>query len=79
MGEEYSNSIIEQIAAKRGAYSIAEISDLLSISKRALYDMAKERRLPCMYVGECVRVDPKALAEWLTRRATLTPKPSRRK
>ena len=42
-----------------------DVARVLSISERAVYHMAKERRLPCVKWGKSVRFDPVDIAKFI--------------
>jgi len=64
------NSIIDEIEKRKSALRVSELSEMLDISKRALYDMIKDGRLPALNICGSVRLDPKATAAWLRKRFT---------
>lgn len=63
-------TIVEQIAAKRSAFSLKEFAKLVGIDYNTAYDMTRDGRLPVMRVGSALRLDPKTTADWLRRRTT---------
>jgi excisionase family DNA binding protein len=42
-----------------------ELSELLSLSVKHLYRLAKSGRMPNYRIGGAVRFDPQAVADWL--------------
>jgi len=47
------------------ALLVSEVAELLNISERLVYRMAKERSIPSIRIAGCIRFDPLALAWWL--------------
>jgi excisionase family DNA binding protein len=68
VGEQ--KTIVEQIAAKRSAFSLKEFAELTGISYNTAFDMAKDGRLPVMRVGSSIRCDPATTAQWLRQRTS---------
>ena len=68
--EATQKTIVEQIAAKRKAFSLREFSEIIGMSYRSLNDMANNRTLPCIRIGTTIRLDPKTTADWLRERTT---------
>ena len=62
--------IVEQIAARKKALRIPELADMLGMSKRGLYAMVKDGRLPAIKIGDTVVLDPKTTAAWVQKRIT---------
>jgi excisionase family DNA binding protein len=42
-----------------------EIAELLAVTTITVYKLAKAGRLPSFRIGTSVRLDPRAVAEWL--------------
>jgi excisionase family DNA binding protein len=64
-----SRSLAEIIQGRRKALKIDELADLLGVAPTTLYDMARDGWLPCMRIGSAIRLDPKAIADWLRARS----------
>jgi excisionase family DNA binding protein len=47
------------------AWSIEELAEVLTISRKTLYKQAKRGNLPSFRIGSCVRVPGKGLADYL--------------
>jgi excisionase family DNA binding protein len=57
------------------AISGRELSVLLDMSQSAIFGLARRGELPHYRVGNSVRFDPHATAQWLRQRQTAFPKP----
>ena len=62
--------IVEQILARKKALRVPELAEMLGMSKRALYTMVKDGRLPALKIGDTVVLDPKTTAAWVQKRIT---------
>jgi excisionase family DNA binding protein len=51
------------------AYTDAEVSSLLRVSKRTVYRLRKSGALPAVRIGRAVRIPAEALAQFLERAA----------
>jgi excisionase family DNA binding protein len=62
---EPSRSLADTIAARRRAMKVEDLAELLGLAPTTIYDMARNGRLPSFRVGSAIRLDPKAVADWL--------------
>jgi excisionase family DNA binding protein len=60
------------IERKRGAWTVPELAELLSLSKREVYAMVKAGRIPALRIGTSVRFCPGSTAAWLRTKVTST-------
>jgi len=60
-------TLIETIAARKTAWKIGEMAELLSISKVQLYKMVRKNEIPHFKLAG-VKFDPKTTADWLRER-----------
>lgn len=60
-----SGKIIEELEARGHALKVAELAQLLGVSRKHVYKMAAQSSLPSFRIGRAVRFDPKQVAEWL--------------
>jgi excisionase family DNA binding protein len=65
-------TLIESIAARKTAYKIEELADILNCSDWKLYQMVKGGRIPHFKLGSMIRFDPKLIANWLEERTVDT-------
>jgi excisionase family DNA binding protein len=63
------NTVIDTIRSKGAFLTADELSELLSLSRKHIYKLAKGGRIPHYRLGGTVRFDPKATAEWLEERS----------
>ena len=57
--------LASMVRARRKAWTAEELSELLSISTKTIYSMAKKHRIPCFRIGSLVRFDPALTAAWI--------------
>jgi excisionase family DNA binding protein len=62
-------SLIDRIRARRKAWTVDELSELLSMSNKAIYSMCKAGRLPHIRIGQSIRFDGFEIGKWLDSRA----------
>ncbi|SDE83634.1 helix-turn-helix domain-containing protein [Terriglobus roseus] len=60
--------VIASIAIHPHMLSAEELASALSMSPKTIYSQAKNGTLPAIRIGQCVRFDPKHVAEWLSKR-----------
>ena len=65
-------NLIESIAARKTAFKIEELADILNCSRDKLYDMVKGGRIPFFRLGSMIRFDPKLISNWLEERTVDT-------
>ena len=70
-------SLAEQIERIERALSVSEVARLLSICRASVYRYIDAGVIPAIRIGTILRVDPKALAHFLRRRALLPESDSR--
>ena len=68
-GNYKDGSVAGIIRSRRKAWTAEELADLLSISKKTVYALAKQGRIPSMRIGSMVRFDPVATADWVEQKA----------
>ena len=51
-----------------------EVAGILKVAKDTVYQWVKRYALPCVRFGDCIRFDPKQLADWLESRRTANQK-----
>ena len=62
-------SLSERAKRFTRALNAHEVADLLNISRVSVLRMAKQGSIPSFRVGNLVRFDPRALHDWLRKRA----------
>jgi excisionase family DNA binding protein len=58
-------SMLDRFLERGTALTVAEVSQLLSVSTKWVYESAAAGRLPSFRVGLLWRFDPFALAQWM--------------
>jgi excisionase family DNA binding protein len=64
-----SDSLPAQIRNRRTAWTAEELAELLALSRKHIYKLAKNRRMPSLRIGGAIRFDPHATANWLEGKA----------
>jgi excisionase family DNA binding protein len=59
---------IETIENWTNLLTVEKLGELTSISPKTLYRYIKQRKLPAIRIGGCVRLNPATTAEWLRSR-----------
>ncbi|MFI3170112.1 MAG: helix-turn-helix domain-containing protein [Faecalibacterium sp.] len=54
----------EKVPEKR-TYTVAEIQDMLGVSRPTAYDLVKQNLFHCIRVGGHIRVSKKSFDQWL--------------
>jgi excisionase family DNA binding protein len=66
----YRPTAVTEIIRAKGTFWLAdELGDLLSISRKHIYKLAKAGRIPHYRLFGSIRFDPEAVAQWLESRA----------
>lgn len=42
-----------------------QLSEILHVARQTLYEWAREKKIPSIKIGACVRFDRKKIEEWL--------------
>lgn len=61
--------ITDIIRNHRTFWTADELSEVLAISRKHVYKLAKSGRIPCYRMGGAIRFDPEDTAQWLEERA----------
>jgi len=64
-----SESLASLVRRRRSAWTAEELAEVLSLSRKHIYKMAKKGRMPSMRIGGAIRFDPHATAAWLESKA----------
>jgi len=62
-------SVIDIVRNKGSFWNADELAEVLAISRKHVYKLAKSGRIPCCRMGGAIRFDPETTAQWLERRA----------
>ncbi|CAN5750817.1 hypothetical protein BH10ACI4_BH10ACI4_16990 [soil metagenome] len=63
-----AESLSDAIRRRKKAWTAEELADLLSLSRKHIYKLAKQQRMPSIRMGGAIRFDPEAVANWLENR-----------
>lgn len=64
-----SESLASLVRRRRSAWTAEELAEVLSLSRKHIYKMAKKGRMPSLRIGGAIRFDPHATAAWLESKA----------
>ena len=64
-----SESLASLVRQRRTAWTAEELAEVLSLSRKHIYKMAKKGRMPSLRIGGAIRFDPHATAAWLESKA----------
>lgn len=60
--------LVDTLQTRKTAMTAQEVADLLNVSRRLVYQHAKQGRIPSFKVGDARRFDPKLVADWLRKK-----------
>jgi|HubBroStandDraft_5_1064220.scaffolds.fasta_scaffold45151_4 excisionase family DNA binding protein len=58
-------TLADKIARHKGALTAKDLAELLNISRKTIFKVAKAGRIPNFRVGSAVRFDPRLVIDWL--------------
>src|SRR5260370_22320798 len=58
-------SLASLVRRRRTAWTAEELAEVLSLSRKHIYKLAKKGRMPSLRIGGAIRFDPHATAAWL--------------
>lgn len=64
-----SESLASLVRRRRSAWTADELAEVLSLSRKHIYKLAKKGRMPSLRIGGAIRFDPHATAAWLESKA----------
>lgn len=59
------NSIQPKAVSEKRSYSVAEVADILGVSKRSVYNLCASGELKSVRIGTRLRISKKSFDEWL--------------
>ena len=62
--------ILEELRAKKKAWTIPELAEMLNVGRRTLYDEVEGGRLPALKIGTAIRINPSDALAWVEARMT---------
>jgi excisionase family DNA binding protein len=66
---EQSETLASIVRRRRAAWTADELAQLLSLSRKHIYKLAKKGRMPSLRIGGAIRFDPHATASWIEAKA----------
>jgi excisionase family DNA binding protein len=57
-----------QLRQRKTLLDASEVASILNCAKDTVYQWVKRYALPCVRFGDCMRFDPKQVADWLEAR-----------
>ena len=64
-----SETLASLVRRRRTAWTAEELAEVLSLSRKHIYKLAKKGRMPSLRIGGAIRFDPHAIASWLESKA----------
>lgn len=64
-----SETLASLVRRRRAAWTAEELAGVLSLSRKHIYKLAKNGRMPSLRIGGAIRFDPHATAAWLESKA----------
>jgi excisionase family DNA binding protein len=61
---------IAKVSRDRGAMTAKELAQMLRISPKTVFKLARAGRIPSFRIGTAVRFDPKLVIDWLRQQRT---------
>jgi excisionase family DNA binding protein len=65
------NKLARLVENHDSAITVAQLAAILQCSKREIYKLIAEKRLPALKVGTLVRLDPGTVAGWIRSKMTI--------
>lgn len=65
------NRLAEIVESHEKALTVPQLAVILQVSKRELYRLVQDNRLPALKIGTLIRLDPGATAEWIRGHMTM--------
>ena len=64
---------IAKVSRDRGAMTAKEVAQMLGISPKTVFKLARKGRIPSFRVGTAVRFEPRLVIDWLRQQRTGQP------
>jgi excisionase family DNA binding protein len=64
-----SEPLASLVRRRRTAWTAEELAEVLSLSRKHIYKLAKKGRMPSLPIGEAIRFDPHTTTTWLESKA----------
>ena len=69
--EQGENLLARMVQDFGSAITVAQLANILQCSKRQVYALIEDKRLPALKVGSMIRLDPGTVAHWIRGRMTI--------
>jgi excisionase family DNA binding protein len=67
-----AETLAAMVRRRRTAWTADELAEVLSLSTKHIYKLAKRGRMPSLRIGGAIRFDPHATAVWLESKASVS-------
>jgi excisionase family DNA binding protein len=68
-------SILKKLRERSEPLTVAELAKLLLVTEGTIQKWARLKQIPCIRVGDTIRIDPGMLADWIEVQANCTRPP----
>jgi len=65
------NTLADMVEAFENAITVQQLATILQCSRREIYKLVEQKRIPALKVGTMIRLDPGQIAEWLRSKMTI--------
>lgn len=65
------NGLVRMVEAYDSAITVAQLARILQCSKREIYSLIEQKRLPALKVGTMMRLDPASVCDWIRGKMTI--------
>lgn len=66
-----NNRLAEMVEGFDSAITAAQLAKILQCSRREIYKLVDQKRIPALKVGTMIRLDPGQVGEWLRSKMTV--------
>jgi excisionase family DNA binding protein len=65
------NKLVDLVRAYDTAITVPQLARILQCSKRQIYELVQDKRLPAIRIGTSIRLDPISVADWIRSKMTI--------
>jgi excisionase family DNA binding protein len=65
------NKLADMVEAFENAITVQQLATILQCSRREIYKLVEQKRIPALRLGTMIRLDPGQIAEWLRSKMTI--------
>jgi excisionase family DNA binding protein len=69
--EPSENTLADMVEAFENAITVQQLATILQCSRREIYKLVEQKRIPALRVGTMIRLDPGQIAEWIRSKMTI--------